>query len=173
MMFTIQCCTLQDTQDILQLYATAHKDNNVDLGIDWGSYNIEWIENEIIEKKLWKIIIRGELACIWAISFEHTPVWEENKEALCMYIDRMITISAFKGQMLTKIIGEWAKGYAIETGRKYIRLSTYGLNVRWVDYLTRCGFEFVGVKNILKKMVKHDHPNRRSVYSLFQISLTS
>jgi len=173
MMFRIQCCTLQDTQDILQLYATAYKDNNVDSGIDWGSYNIEWIENEIIEKKLWKIIIRDQLACIWAISFEHTPIWEDNEQALCMYLDRIITIPEFKGQMLTKIIGEWAKGYAIETGRKYIRLSTYRLNVRWVDYLTRCGFEFVGVKNISKKLAKQDNSTKKTTYSLFQIPVTS
>ena len=43
------------------------------------------------------------------------------------------------------MIVDWARGYAKEIGKKYIRMDTWGDNQKLIDYYVDCGFAFLGV----------------------------
>ena len=111
----------------------------------WPKFATSLVLQEINEERQWKLLIDGEIACVWAIAFSDPQIWEEKDHDPAIYIHRIATSSKFRGLKLVKKIVDWAKEYAIKKEKKYVRLDTLGENTRLIEYYQQMGFTFLGM----------------------------
>lgn len=145
----IENTTKDDLQKVLELY---------DLAIDlqkikfpecfWPKFDIDLIKNDIAEKRQWKIMVDGEIGCIWTITFSDPQIWEEKNVDPSIYIHRIAINPKFKGQKFVPQIVNWAKEFATQQQKEFIRMDTCGKNYGLVRYYTSCGFDFLGMKKL-------------------------
>ena len=103
------------------------------------------IEKEIAENRQWKLVVNNTIVCVWAISFSDEQIWEKRNEDTAIYIHRIATNPEFRGQNFVKTIVDWAKGYAVENRKKFIRLDTLGNNTKLIEHYCNAGFDFLGM----------------------------
>ena len=71
--------------------------------------------------------------------------------------------------LVGKIV-EWAKNYAKENQKQFIRMDTVGDNSGLINYYTKCGFEFLGLQKLKNTEGLPAHYNNATV-SLFEIEI--
>jgi hypothetical protein len=152
-------CTLQDAETILKLYDAAtelQRSRNV---VVWPKFEKHFIENEINEKRQWKLIINNEIACNWAITYNDADIWEEKEKNDSIYIHRIATNPGYRGNNFVSNIVEWARSFAKQQQRKYIRLDTLGNNTRLIEHYTKAGFTFLGIVRLanVQRLPAHYH----------------
>lgn len=142
----IQNSTIQDIDTIFDLYEKA-RDIQREKWIQnlWPAFERSMIETEIANQQQWKLVIDGEIACIWVTAFSDPKIWEERNIDPSVYIHRISTNPDFSGQKLVQKIVNWAKDYAKSNEKQFIRLDTCGRNERLIQHYKNCGFEFLGV----------------------------
>ena len=146
---TIVNSTLEDIPEIFRLYKLATDFQKIKFpGNLWPDFEEHFIINEINEKRQFKLLIDNEIACIWAITYNDAQIWEEKDNNSSIYIHRIATNPEFRGNNFVKIIVDWAKKYAIQENKKFIRLDTCGRNDRLINHYQNCGFNFLGIKRI-------------------------
>jgi len=141
----IQNCTINDLHDILALYQNARDLQKERNSVVWPSFSEEFLLNEIGEGRQWKIVNDGIILCNWAITFEDKEIWGDKDKNDSIYIHRICTNSAFRGNRYIDSIAEWARGYAAEQKKQYARLDTLGNNTKLINHYTSAGFEFLGI----------------------------
>ncbi len=52
----------------------------------WLGFERDLIESEIRENRQWKIVMGGEVACIFAITFNDAVIWKEKDQQPSIYI---------------------------------------------------------------------------------------
>jgi ribosomal protein S18 acetylase RimI-like enzyme len=102
------------------------------------------VETEISEGRQWKMVENGKIACVWATTFDDPQIWEERNADPAIYIHRIATDPDFRGQNLVAGIVRWAKEYARQQGKQYIRLDTVGNKLKLIEHYQKCGFNFLG-----------------------------
>ena len=152
-------CEPGDLKTILMLYEAARVLQTERKMVVWPILDNSLMEQEITEKRQWKLMINNEMACNWAITFSDKEIWEEKDQNDSIYIHRIATNPAFRGQRLVKNIVAWAKNYAREHGKKFVRLDTLGNNTRLIQHYTEAGFNFLGVVRLadVSKLPLHYH----------------
>jgi hypothetical protein len=65
----IQNSTIEDLDFIFGLYRAATAYQKERFISHWPEFDREMVSNEIFEKRQWKLIIEGEIVCIWATTF--------------------------------------------------------------------------------------------------------
>jgi ribosomal protein S18 acetylase RimI-like enzyme len=142
---TILNSTSQDIDNIFKLYdaGTAHQKKVAQR--HWQGFDRGLVETEILEKRQWKIIVDGEIACVFAITFSDPFIWKEKSDDPAIYIHRIATNPGFRGNSYVKHIVEWAKTYATENKKEYIRMDTGSGNEKLNNYYVSCGFEYLGI----------------------------
>lgn len=161
----------KDIDEIFRLYKIATDFQKTRFTVHWPEFDRNLIETEISESRQWKIIIDNQISCVWATTFSDPQIWEERNNDPSIYIHRIATNPEFRGQNLVAQIVKWAKDYAIENGKNYIRMDTVGDNPGLISYYEKCGFEFLGLiklKNTNGLPAHYDN----AVVSLFQLTLT-
>jgi len=140
--------TDEDIAAIFQLYeeGTAYQKKVAEK--HWKGFERELVEAEIREQRQWKIVIGGEIACVFVLAFSDPFIWKEKDQDPAVYIHRIATHSAFRGRHLVEHIVEWAKKYALEHGKCFIRMDTGSGNEKLNNYYVRCGFTYLGVAEI-------------------------
>ncbi len=93
----------------------------------------------------WKLVINGQIACVWATTFEDEQIWEEKNADAAVYIHRIATNPLFRGRNFVSIIVHWAKKYARNEGKDFVRLDTIGNNIRLIDHYIKSGFNYLGM----------------------------
>jgi hypothetical protein len=73
----IQNSLIEDLDFIFDLYNSATVYQKERFISYWPEFDREMVINEIVESRQWKIIIDGEVACIWATTFSDPLIWEE------------------------------------------------------------------------------------------------
>lgn len=68
-------------------------------------------------------------------------------------------------------IVEWAKIYAIDNQKQFVRMDTVGDNSGLINYYTKCGFEFLGLLKLKNTKGLPAHYENATV-SLFEIDLS-
>ena len=136
--------TPSDIEIIFSLYDDAVAFQKTKFDKHWLSFDREMIENEIAEKRQWKIMENDEVVCIFAVAYEDPFIWKEKNTDPSVYIHRIVTNPKFRGKHYVIKIIEWAKEHAIAHGKDYIRMDTWGDNQKLIDYYTECGFAFLG-----------------------------
>lgn len=136
----------------------------------WLGFDRTLIENEINEKRLWKIVADQQIVCVFSIAFEDPFIWKEKDKDPAIYIHRIATHPDFRGNGYVKNIVDWAKTYAPANGKEFIRMDTGSGNDKLNNYYVSCGFNYLGI------IATGDAPELPAHYkngtsSLFEIQL--
>jgi hypothetical protein len=60
------------------------------------------------------MLIDGEVACVWAITYRDPQIWEDDDNNSSLYIHRIATNPNFSGNNLVKQMVGWATAFAQE-----------------------------------------------------------
>ncbi len=130
------------------------------------------ILKEIFQNRQWKISVNNNLiVCNWAVTFEDKQIWGEKERGDAVYIHRISTNPAFRGNRFIDIIVQWAKAYAKSLDRKYIRLDTLGNNLALIHYYTSAGFDFLGIYKLNDTSNLFAHYQKEPNCCLFEIKI--
>lgn len=166
----IQNSTTQDVEEIFRLYRIATAFQKEKFTVHWPEFSRALIETEIAENRQWKLLLDSQIACVWATTFSDPQIWEERNADPSLYIHRIATNPDFRGRHLVGEIVKWAKGFAKQNGKEYIRMDTVGNNPGLIGYYQKCGFDFLGL-SILKNTTGLPAHYDKATVSLFQLKL--
>ena len=140
-MMQIENSTLEDIDNIFLLYkmATAYQKTK-QIVVVWPEFDRQLVATEIAENRQWKLIIDGNIACVWATTFSDVQIWGERNEDAAIYIHRIATNNTFRGYNFIATIVAWAKDYAKSSKKNFVRLDTIGNNVKLIEHYTNAGF---------------------------------
>ncbi len=142
----IQNSTEKDIPEILRLYNLASEfQKSKRTVVIWPTFDRSLIETEISEKRQWKLMINNVIACVWAITFSDEQIWEDRNVDQAMYIHRIATNPDFRGKKFVSAIVEWAKVFAKDCSKDFVRLDTLGNNQKLIELYTLAGFRFLGM----------------------------
>lgn len=145
----IENSNLTDISEIFRLYKLATDFQKLKFPDNqWPVFDKELINKEVIENRQFKLIIDNKIACVWAITFSDAHIWEEKENNSSIYIHRIATNPEFRGQNFVQKIVNWAKEYALDKNKDYIRMDTCGRNDRLINHYKKCGFDFLGIKKL-------------------------
>lgn len=162
--------TGSDITTIFNLYDQAVVYQKTKFDKHWLDFDRDMVQKEIEEGRQWKILEGNEVACIFAIAYEDPFIWKEKNEDPSIYIHRIVTNPAFRGNAYVKHIVAWAREHAILTKKEYIRMDTWGDNEPLIRYYQECGFQYLGsiTPTASEQLPKH---YSAIFLSLFQIKL--
>lgn len=162
--------SLQDMEAVLSLYKMASDFKKTVSGVQWPEFDQNMIETEINEGRHFKITVEGQVACVWSITFDDHQVWAEKNEDPAIYIHRIATNPNFRGQKFVEQIVEWAKQFAPQHNKLYVRMDTTAGNQRLTDYYVKCGFTYLGDKKMTDTEGRPDHYHNATM-GLFQLEV--
>lgn len=167
----IKNSTEKDIDEIFRLYGLASEYQKSKEGVVvWPTFKRQLVGTEIDENRQWKLLINNQIACVWAIAFDDEQIWEEKNVDAAIYIHRIATNPDFRGNNFVAIIVEWAKEYATELNKDYVRLDTLGNNKKLIKYYVNAGFEFLGMFD-LKNTDELPGHYKEAPACLFEINL--
>lgn len=141
----IENCLVDDVDNILSLYQSA-RDLQTSKGmVVQPVFEKSFIEKEINELRQWKLVIEDTIACNWAITFSDKEIWGEKDKNDSIYIHRIATNPAFRGNRYIHKIVNRAKEYAKQKEKLFVRLDTLGNNTKLIEHYKSAGFEFLGI----------------------------
>ena len=71
----IQNCTPADIDDIFRLYKAASDYQKLkQTVVVWPVFERQLVETEIAENRQWKLLIDGQIACLWATTFSDEQI---------------------------------------------------------------------------------------------------
>ena len=145
----IKQSTIDDIDEIFRLYALAaayqREQKKV---IVWPVFERGLVETEIAENRQWKMMIEGVIACVWATTFNDEKIWEARNADPAVYIHRIATNPVYRGQKFVALIVKWARQFAQQHHKDFIRLDTIGNNERLILYYEEAGFTSLGLHNL-------------------------
>ena len=141
----IENCDINDIDEVFRLYAIASAYQRSKNVVVWPPFERKLVETEIAENRQWKLLIDGAIACNWAVTYSDSAIWEERDNKDSIYIHRITTNPGFRGRNFVAVIVDWAKAYAKEKGKRFIRLDTLGNNIKLITHYTNAGFDFLGM----------------------------
>lgn len=141
----IENCAMTDVDTILSLYQSARDLQTQKKMVVWPIFESSFIEKEISEQRQWKLLINEIIACNWAITFHDKEIWGEKDKNDSIYIHRITTNPEMRGNRYVDRIVDWAKAYARQKEKKFVRLDTLGNNTKLIAHYTSAGFEFLGI----------------------------
>jgi GNAT superfamily N-acetyltransferase len=164
--------TVSDDMDVIfHLFESAiayQEKNKYEL---WPVFERSFIQTEIDETRQWKIVKDGVIACIFSVLYNDPVIWgEERDREPSIYLHRIAINPVFKGRGMMRLIKDWAITYAKQTGKRYVRMDTWGNNKTLRDYYIRCGFIYLGQQQLIEKENVPQHYGG-SLLSLFQIEV--
>lgn len=166
----IENSTQQDIEEIFRLYRIATEYQKPRFTVHWPEFDKGMVETEINENRQWKLVIDGNIACVWAITFSDAQIWEERNTDPAIYIHRIATNPNYRGQNFVGIIVAWAKEYAVTIGKNFVRLDTIGNNEKLITHYTNAGFDYLGYYKLKDTAGLPEHYHNASA-CLFEINL--
>lgn len=145
----IENSTTEDIDEIFRLYKlAADYQRSKKTVVVWPEFERSLVETEIAENRQWKLLMNDTIACVWAITFSDAQIWGEKNNQPAVYIHRIATNPDFRGNDFVGMIVTWAKEYAAQQQKEYVRLDTIGNNTKLIEVYTRAGFEFLGLYDL-------------------------
>jgi ribosomal protein S18 acetylase RimI-like enzyme len=163
--------TFSDVEEIFRLYENASALQRLKQSVTWPTFERSLVEAEIKEKRQWKLIIENRIACVWATTFSDPLIWGERNSDPAVYIHRIATHPAFRGNGIVSNVIEWAKKYASINDMKYVRLDTVGENAKLTSLYTACGFTFLGLEKLADTSGLPPH-YKKGLVSLFELAVS-
>ncbi|MEW7291478.1 GNAT family N-acetyltransferase [Aquimarina sp. 2304DJ70-9] len=169
----IKNSTINDIDEIFRLYKIASEYQKAKKTVVvWPDFELTLVETEISENRQWKLLIDDQIACVWATTFSDEQIWGEKNTDAAVYIHRIATNPDFRGNNFVEIIVTWAKKYALEHQKDFIRLDTLGNNKGLINHYTKSGFTFLGMFNLENTKGLPDHYHNAPA-CLFEIDINS
>jgi len=168
----IENCVMSDITVIILLYEEARILQTQKGMVVWPLFEKVFIEREIKESRQWKLVIDNTIACNWAITFDDKDIWGPKDKNDSIYIHRIATDPGFRGNRFIDKIVEWAKQYAPQTGKQFIRLDTLGNNAGLIKHYTSAGFTFLGMFKLADTSKLPGHYQKEPNCCLFEIDLS-
>lgn len=137
--------TQEDIDIIFSLYEAGTQYQKKVAGKHWKGFDRVLIETDISEQRLFKIVEDERIACIFSITLQDPFIWKEKDKDPAVYIHRIATHPDFRGNGYVRHIVQWAREYAVRTGKNYIRMDTGSGNDKLNNYYISCGFNYLGV----------------------------
>ncbi len=145
----IEISNRNDLKEIFRLYKEATAYQKIKFPENqWPEFDRDLIEKELEENRQFKIVIDNKLACIWAVTFSDPEIWKEKDSDPAFYIHRIATHPDYRGHNFVAKIVSWAKEYARQIKKKFIRLDTCGDNKKLISHYQNAGFNFLGMKKL-------------------------
>ena len=133
-----------DLETIMRFYADASAFQQSKGTVTWPKFPPTLVEKELEAGLQWKGLLDGEIACVWAVAFQDPLIWGERDADPSIYLHRIATSPAHRGQGLVGRIVAWAEQLCREKDLHFIRLDTVGNNQGLIRHYTRHGFAFLG-----------------------------
>lgn len=168
---TIENCITEDVESIYNLYEEARILQTEKQMVVWPYFDKKFIEKEVLNKQQWKLLVDKEIACNWAITFTDKEIWEDKEKGDAIYIHRIVTNPKYRGNNFVKAIVDWARPYALEKEKKFIRLDTLGNNTKLIQHYTNSGFAFLGMVKLTNTGTLPLHYQKEPNCCLFEIEL--
>lgn len=167
----IVICIMNDIDNILSLYQSA-RDLQTGKGmVVWPIFEKDFIEKEITEQRQWKLVIDDIIACNWAITFSDKEIWGEKDKNDSIYIHRIATNPIFRGNRYIDKIVSWAKEFAKQRNKHFVRLDTLGNNTKLIEHYTSAGFQFLGMFELTDTSNLPGHYQNEPNCCLFELDL--
>lgn len=160
----------QDLDAIFALYEAATAHQKKVFTKHWRGFERPMVEAEIAGLCQWKIIVDDQIACVFATAFQDPDIWNEKDADPSVYIHRIATNPAFRGRNFVAHIAGWARTYAGQHGKKFIRMDTWSGNEMLNAYYIKSGFSYLGNIEIENIQNLPSHYQDRSA-SLFEIKV--
>lgn len=160
-----------DIEEIFRLYGIASAYQKTKNVVVWPSFERQLVTTELAENRQWKLLIDNQIACVWAITFSDPEIWEERDLDAAIYIHRIATNPDFRGQNFVGILVDWAKKYAQNNNKNFVRLDTLGNNIKLIDHYTSAGFDFLGLFELKSTAGLPAHYQTTKGCCLFEIKL--
>jgi GNAT superfamily N-acetyltransferase len=162
--------TPADIDAIFRLYklASAYQAATAKATVVWPEFERELVTQELAEGRQWKLMVGNTIACVWAFTFDDPQIWGARNADLAIYIHRIATSPDFRGHGFVAAIVQWAKEYAQQTHKKYVRLDTIGENQGLIAHYTACGFTYLGLSALTDTAGLPAHYHNATV-SLFEL----
>lgn len=145
----IENSTGNDLDEIFRLYREATKFQKIKFPENqWPEFDRELIVKELEENRQFKIVIDNRIACVWAVTYSDAEIWEEKNSDAAIYIHRIATNKQFRGQNFVGTIVHWARLFAKQNNKKFIRQDTCGNNLKLISHYRNAGFNFLGIKKL-------------------------
>lgn len=146
---TILNSTEADIPEIFRLYQLATGYQKIMFPDNlWPKFDEQLIQTEIAENRQFKLMIDGQIACIWAIAYTDPVIWQNDDGVSSIYIHRIATNPDFMGNNFVTAIVEWARDFAKKNHKTFIRMDTCGNNERLIRHYERSGFTFLGTRHL-------------------------
>ena len=162
--------SIEDIDSIFKLYEEAIIFQKTKFNKHWQGFERTLVETEISENRQWKIVIDEQIACIFAVTYEDVLIWGEKSNDPAIYIHRIATNPAFRGQHFVKAIINGADAFCKLNNKKFIRMDTWGDNEPLIAYYQSCGFQFLGLTTLQKSEGLPKH-YEGACLSLFEIEV--
>jgi ribosomal protein S18 acetylase RimI-like enzyme len=160
-----------DIEEIFRLYGIASAYQKTKNVVVWPSFERQLVTTELAENRQWKLLIDNQIACVWAITFSDPEIWEERDQDAAIYIHRIATNPDFRGHNFVGILVDWAKKYAQNNNKNFVRLDTLGNNIKLIDHYTSAGFNFLGLFELKSTAGLPAHYQTTKGCCLFEIKL--
>lgn len=160
-----------DLEKIMELYRIATKFMIKKNQVSWPIFPEKMIIDEINNNKQWKLIIDGEIACIWANTLSDELIWGKTNDT-AVYIHRIATNPNFRGNNLMSKVVDWADNFCINNKLDFIRMDTVGFNKGLIKHYEKLGFDFLGTKELKNTNGLPDHYTKGPV-CLFERKITA
>lgn len=163
----------EDLEEIFRLYDEATRLQKIKFPANqWPKFSRELILNELEENRQFKLVIDNRIACVWAVTFSDAEIWKEKNRDPAVYIHRIATDPQFRGNNFVSTIVRWARTYALQNNKKFIRLDTCGNNLKLISHYCNAGFEFLGIERLEDSKGLPAHYENADV-CYFEIALNS
>jgi len=133
-----------DIDAIFDFYADAIAFQKTVFKKHWKGFDRSMIAQEIAEGRQWKIMLNGEIACIFVVEFSDPLIWHEKNKDPAIYLHRIVSSSKFRGNNFMLEIIKWAKEFGKQNQYQFIRMDTWGDNPKLIAYYVKSGFDHVG-----------------------------
>ena len=160
----------EDIDVIFELYEAAIAFQKQVGTNSWKGFERVMIEQEIAEKRHFVIKDENQITATFVLTYNDPIIWKEADKDSALYIHRIATNPDFRGQNLVGQIVEWAKIYANENQKQFVRMDTVGDNPGLINYYTKCGFDFLGLLKLKNTTGLPAHYDNATV-SLFQMKI--
>lgn len=141
--------TIEDINTLMALYDSAIAHQKAVSDLVWKVFDKAMVLKEIEENRQWKIIIEGNVACVFMTAFNDPSIWDERNKDAAIYIHRISTNPDFRGRGFVKRITNWAIDYAKANRIDFVRLDTWQDNPKLHQLYLNAGYTYIGRKTML------------------------
>ena len=83
----------------------------------WPVFEKTLLEKDVIENRLWKLMLDGQMACTWSITLNDKEIWGEMDQDNSIFLHRIATKPNMRGNRFIDDIVQWAKKHVLSLGR--------------------------------------------------------